>query len=214
MSDAMPTHAEINQRIALTGRILGSLLYTSPESPELEDIISSLSEPDWENEWPCGDHQRVAVAAADIRLGLTDEAESARLDEEFQRLFIGPDALPAPPWGSVYLDRESVLFGDSTLALRGWLRRVGIELESDKKEPEDHIGTLLLMAAWVAEEQARSLPVLLAEHILPWSSRYLALLEEGSDHPFYRGLAVLTQATLDDWKTVLALNVPERDLYR
>ncbi len=35
-------------------------------------------------------------------------------------------ALPAPPWGSVWLDKENVLFGDSTLALREWMRANGI----------------------------------------------------------------------------------------
>ncbi|MGB9098314.1 molecular chaperone TorD family protein [Erwinia sp.] len=36
----------------------------------------------------------------------------------WQTLFIGPKAFKAPPWGSVYLDGESVLFGDSTHSLR------------------------------------------------------------------------------------------------
>ncbi len=52
--------------------------------------------------------------------------------------------LPAPPWGSVWLDKESVLFGDSTLALRQWMRENGIALEADGNEPEDHFGTVLL----------------------------------------------------------------------
>lgn len=49
-----------------------------------------------------------------------------------------------PPWGSVWLDKESVLFGDSTLALRQWMRENGIALEADGNEPEDHFGTVLL----------------------------------------------------------------------
>lgn len=68
-----------------------------------------------------------------------------------QRLFIGPWALPAPPWGSVWLDKESVLFGDSTLALREWMRASGIALALERNEPEDHFGTLLLLAAWLCE---------------------------------------------------------------
>jgi TorA maturation chaperone TorD len=29
------------------------------------------------------------------------------IPEAWQRLFIGPWALPAPPWGSVWLDKEA-----------------------------------------------------------------------------------------------------------
>ena len=34
---------------------------------------------------------------------------------EYRRLFVGPGHLPAPPWGSVYTDRECVIFGEATL---------------------------------------------------------------------------------------------------
>ncbi|STW79496.1 oxidoreductase component of anaerobic dehydrogenases, Functional role page for Chaperone protein TorD [Klebsiella michiganensis] len=71
------------------------------------------------------------------------------LADAWQRLFIGPWALPAPPWGSVWLDKESLLFGDSTLALREWMRANGVGLSEQRAEPEDHFGTLLLLAAWL-----------------------------------------------------------------
>jgi hypothetical protein len=44
-----------------------------------------------------------------------------------------------------------VLFGDSTLALRQWMRENAIAFEMQQNEPEDHFGTLLLLAAWLAE---------------------------------------------------------------
>jgi TorA maturation chaperone TorD len=88
-----------------------------------------------------------AAALAETFTAPADEP----LTDAWQRLFIGPYALPAPPWGSVWLDRESVLFGDSTLALRQWMRENGIAFEMQQNEPEDHFGTLLLLAAWLAE---------------------------------------------------------------
>ena len=51
----------------------------------------------------------------------------------------------------MWLDKESVLFGDSTLALREWMRTSGIALDLERNEPEDHFGTLLLLAAWLCE---------------------------------------------------------------
>ena len=44
-----------------------------------------------------------------------------------------------------------MLFGDSTLALRQWMRENGIAFEMQQNEPEDHFGTVLLLAAWLAE---------------------------------------------------------------
>lgn len=66
--------------------------------------------------------------------------------------------------GSVWLDRESVLFGDSTLALRQWMREKGIQFEMKQNEPEDHFGSLLLMAAWLAENGRQTE----CEELLAW----------------------------------------------
>ncbi|MCS6037733.1 molecular chaperone TorD family protein [Klebsiella pneumoniae subsp. pneumoniae] len=99
-----------------------------------------------------------------------------RCREAWQRLFIGPWALPAPPWGSVWLDKESVLFGDSTLALRQWMRENGIALEADGNEPEDHFGTVLPGGMVVRNGAGCVVQLqLLARHLLPWSGRFLSV---------------------------------------
>ncbi|GHK51847.1 hypothetical protein KPZU09_15830 [Klebsiella pneumoniae] len=95
---------------------------------------------------PSGRELAAAVALpgrSPLASGFAASAEET-LPEAAARLFIGPWALPAPPRGSVWLDKESVLFGDSTLALRQWMRENGIALEADGNEPEDHFGTVLL----------------------------------------------------------------------
>ncbi|NHX33579.1 Tat proofreading chaperone DmsD, partial [Escherichia coli] len=88
-------------------------------------------------------------------------SESETLQEAYQRLFIGPYALPAPPWGSVYLDKENVVFGISTLELRAWLRNNQINIELNQKEPEDHVGLIFLLTAWVIENKPELLRELL-----------------------------------------------------
>ncbi len=89
--------------------------------------------------------------------------------------------------GSVWLDKESVLFGDSTLALRQWMRENGIALEADGNEPEDHFGTVLLLAAWLCEtEQDALFAQLLAWHLLPWSGRFLSVFVDHAAHPSIR----------------------------
>ncbi|UMX57714.1 molecular chaperone TorD family protein [Escherichia coli] len=112
------------------------------------------------------------------------------MPEAWQRLFVGPWALPSPPWGSVWLDRESVLFGDSTLALRQWMREKGIAPKADaaKRTGRSFWFTVLLMAAWLCGEwspgQNAKNAQLLAWHLFPWSTRFLERFYRKSRTPF------------------------------
>src|SRR5471032_793482 len=199
------------EAIAATGKIVGSLLYFPPNSVQALPLIHWLQSNQWMQEWPYGEPEDLQPIATLLAQFTTHEEPDA---EAFQRLFVGPYALPAPPWGSVYLDKESVLFGDSTLKLREWMRQHGVEPHLDEAEPEDDMGLMLMMASWLAENDARHLDTFLAEHLLPWSSRYLALLEQGAVHPFYQAVARLAQITLEGWQSFCSLAVVERELYR
>ncbi|HAT1589366.1 TPA: Tat proofreading chaperone DmsD, partial [Citrobacter farmeri] len=163
---------------AMTARVLGALFYYAPDSTEATPLVSALTSDDWQSQWPLA-AETLAPLATDFK-----RASNESLSEAFQRLFVGPYALPSPPWGSVWLDRENVLFGESTLALRQWMRDNGIHVEAAQNEPEDHFGSLLLMAAWLAESGRHSeCEQLLAWHLFPWSSRFLDLFIENADHP-------------------------------
>lgn len=202
---------EALRTIAFTGRTLGALLYYSPARPEQQPLLHALAGDAWLEEWPA--LPGLAEAGALMQQGLV-AGHRATLEQEFQRLFLGPHALPAPPWGSVYLDEESVVYGESTLALRAWLRQRGIAPALATNEPEDHCGLLLLLSAWLAENAPSSLDTLLKEHLLPWAPRFLTLLCDGTVHPFYQGLGRLTRITLAHWRQYRGLTPPVRKLYR
>ena len=199
----------MNESFAFTARVLGALFYFAPDSEQAAPLVTALTQGDWQQDWPLPSGQLAPIA--EILRQPSDET----LPDAWQRLFIGPWALPAPPWGSVWLDRESVLFGDSTLALRQWMRDNGIAFEMDQNEPEDHFGTLLLLAAWLAETgRDAERDQLLAWHLLPWSTRFLTLFVENAGHPFYRALGQLAQLTLAEWQSTLLIPVAEKPLYR
>lgn len=195
--------------IELTGRVLGAIFYHAPDSEAANPLITALRQPGWETQWPVSD-----PALAQMALTMSLDGEES-LQEAWQRLFIGPHALPAPPWGSVWLDRESVLFGDSTLALRAWMQQHAIAHHSKMNEPEDQFGTLLMLAAWLAgENKTQQLNELLAEHLLPWSDRFLTVFIEQAGHPFWKGAGELALLTLDNWRMTLPVEVRAMPLYR
>ena len=128
--------------------------------------------------------------AAPLASGFAASAEET-LPEAWRRLFIGPWALPAPPWGSVWLDKESVLFGDSTLALRQWMRENGIALEGRWQRTGRSFRHRATPGGMVVRNGQDALfAQLLAWHLLPWSGRFLSVFVDHAAHPFYQALGL------------------------
>lgn len=184
------------------------MFYYSPESHETAPLVQALLTDDWQAQWPL-DAEALAPVAAMFKTHSEESLPQAR-----QRLFIGPYALPSPPWGSVWLDRESVLFGDSTLALRQWMRENGIQFEMQQNEPEDHFGSLLLLAAGLPRMTVIMNANNSARHLFPWSSRFLDVFIDHAGHPFYQALGQLARLTLAQWQAQLIIPVAVKPLFR
>lgn len=116
------THFSQQDNFSVAARVLGALFYYAPESAEAAPLVAVLTRDGWETQWPLPE-----ASLAPLVTAFQTQSEETHA-QAWQRLFVGPWALPSPPWGSVWLDRESVLFGDSTLALRQWMREKGIHL--------------------------------------------------------------------------------------
>ena len=87
--------------------------------------------------------------------------------------------------------------------------------DHSEREPCDHIGTLLMLVAWLAEAgREHDVDCLLAWHLLPWSGRFLEVFIAEARHPFYVALGELTRLTLAAWRSDLPIPVAQKTLWR
>lgn len=198
------------EQISLYGSLLGAAFYYEPSDTRLVGIFDFFSQPNWAQDWEIEwDSKTCEKITALISQGITQD-----LAEQYQRLFIGPNELPAPPWGSVYLDPECVIFGNSLLALRDFLRQHQIAFQAQQDEPEDHIGLMLMLAAYLAENRPHLVVEFLREHFLTWAAHFLEQLAQAENASFYQGLALLTEQTLQNWQRILHIDVSQVRFYR
>lgn len=88
---------------------------------------------------------------------LVDQLEAApgNLDQvasEYARIFVGPTALPAPPWESVYRDKKRLLMTATTLSVREYYKACGYEAQLRQHVPDDHLAIELDFLAALAQE--------------------------------------------------------------
>ncbi len=140
----------------------------------------------------------------------TDILDMMRM--EYTALLIGPNKLPAPPWESVYVTRENVLFQESTLKVRQFYLKYNLLPEKYPSEADDHLGMELdFMAklakytydAFVEKDLAKVKPLLLGqikflrEHLLVWVGTFSKQIQQSKTIYFYPQMASLTWEILN-----------------
>lgn len=183
----------------------------SAEVGELYEAFAGLEVSAAADEWPFVAREDALGALAAMREGAADRFS---LNDEFRRLFVGPQSKVAPPWGSVYTDRDGALFGRTTGELRAWLREHGAVVAVEPNMPEDHFGRMLAALSRLASDRPACLGEFLGQHLLPWSPRFLGRLEEGATSGFFRGLAGITRLSLEGIGRELRVEVRSVRMYR
>lgn len=133
------------------------------------------------------------------------------LKVEYARLFVGPHKLIAPPFGSVYLEPNGLLMGDSTIAVSGIYQECGIDLAADVKQLPDHI-TLELefiyflifkemndaqnTENWIAMQKN-----FMQDYLASWVPQFVENIENGSDNTFYKHLGSLLLKVVNSYKS-------------
>jgi TorA maturation chaperone TorD len=104
-----------------------------PPGPELPGVLEEL-------ESALGRLDSAALEAASrLTRSYFEHSDSCSLKVDHASLFVGPFTVPAPPYGSVYLENNRQLMGDTTVAVQRYYREFGLDLSPDFKEAPDHI---------------------------------------------------------------------------
>ena len=130
---------------------------------------------------------------------------------DYTKLFVGPYGLLAPPYGSIYLDNNSRVMGNSTMDARN--RYVEEGLDTCLKEAPDHIAIELefmyflifkeieatknndLNNAYRYQEKQRAF---LENHLGTWIPEFAGKVEANAQTEFYKNIARITEYCIDN----------------
>lgn len=138
-----------------------------------------------------------AYPAEAARAGDSRRALYLDLHMDHLALFSGPRPV-APPWESVWREKDRLLFGHRTQEVRDSYRAWGIAAERDGHEPEDHLGLELAFVLFLVQTMSEAvashrgetpqaaLTAFMDEHLLAWAGDCLKKSSECAATVFYR----------------------------
>lgn len=162
-------------------------LFSYPDA----DLIERLAEPETET-------LAARLAIPPLSGQVTDWTT---LEPAYTSLFINRlGGVPAPPYGSVYLDNDGQVMGPSAVRVAQCYRQAGLVVDSP--EPPDFLATELeflfflaeLEAAGKEEESTRAQKLFYNELLLPWITPFCQRLATADPHRLYSWAANLLQA--------------------
>ncbi len=195
---------------ALAYHFLGRCFYEAPRA----EWVTALAGDRLFEAWPFPSRDRGTAAGLAVLNGFCagwDPAGLGALEWDFNRLFVGPGEMLAPPWESVHRSKTKLTFQEPTLQVRELYRRFGVEAPAVHREPDDHLGLELAFVATLSDQAAgaegRGDAAHLAQcfqaqrdflrgHLLAWAPACLALVEKHAETDYYRGAARLALGSL------------------
>lgn len=164
----------------------------------------------WDRGWPsagaiaddlgAGHEELRALEAA------AQTAQRLQLEDEYERLFVGPGQTPCPPYESLWrADQprpdQGRLAGVVGAAVADLYREAGLAVAAAAHELPEHVAVEWEAAAWALgrdDELSREIASsLLQEHLRLWLPSFCAAVRRESTQPFYSLLPELTLAWTD-----------------
>lgn len=197
--------SEIREQKAFAGADIYRLLsacYYQPEDAFLQENVFGQMASALALTLPQEESQADKLATAFNHAGV----DNLLLD--YTRLFLGPFGILAKPYGSIYLDGEKQVMGDSTMRALSLYREGGFDLDESFREAPDHVAVelefLYLLTHRIGEarlsgDQAETARLtglkrqFLGEHLGRWIGNFADKVRAGAETDYFRELAELTQ---------------------
>jgi|GEM_PF-375494 len=123
-------------------------------------------------------------------VALRDDIDWVEVEYDFNRLFVGPAALPSPPYASAY-GTEPTLMGAPALEARDLYRRMGLAVPDQGSVPDDHLAfeldAALGLAVLEASESERATDAatmrqwLVDRHMSGWVPKFIRAVRDQQD---------------------------------
>lgn len=144
-----------------------------------------------------------------------DRKEFDSITADYIRLFIGGgDAVLSPPWESVYVSADPMIFQPSTLDVRKRYAKNGLQVEKLHNEPDDHIGLeLIFLSALMAkisqggQTETLELNDFFAQHLAPWATHFCSIMGKAAKNDFFKGLAKITEGAIKGLGNTIGVKV-------
>lgn len=134
---------------------------------------------------------------------------------DFNRLFIGPSMLLAPPYESVYRRKERVLMQRETLMIRNFYAGAGLAVLKQDQEPDDYIGFELeficyLLHKLINEEEEKKkgkwfelYGSFMKHHFLTWVDLHCIDVTKHSESKICLGMAIVLKNFIEQEKNFI-----------
>jgi TorA maturation chaperone TorD len=155
---------------------------------------------------------RVYSKAAVHALNMGKEIEKMEIIDplkvDYSKLFVGPFGLLAPPYGSIYLEKNKKIMGDSTVNVQNRYKEVGVDISVNFKEPPDHIIAELEFVHYLIKKEIEAIikgefnkavnylhkqKEFLNSHLGVWIFEFANNIESKAETEFYKQLALFTK---------------------
>lgn len=210
--DPGPDYSKAVQTLDRLGAAFQTLSVFLLSAPS-QDLLDQVCQPELLDQWPGTPSPYRAQGTAHLVASNAWQETQAQVKQDYNSLFVGPEAMLAPPYESVHRSQERLIFEQETFVVRAAYAEFDLAAPHLNQEPDDHIGLELAFLGTLAERaldaieenNLTALDTILAatssflhQHLLRWGPDFFTLVQEHATTEFYRGVSALGLGVLED----------------
>jgi len=196
---------------------LSLVFLVNPDEALMAKVISG----DAFKQWPVDSENPKHAQALELLDGFCKSYKNnglARVQQDYVCLFSGAENILAPPYESVFLSENNLIFEKQTLEVRIVYEQFGLKVPLRDEIPDDHLSYELQFIATMCDmiinainkKDIKAIISLvndcqrfLDDHLLKWISAFTARVAEHAKTDFYRGMSLMTLVTVKDFRQYL-----------